>query len=256
MEGVINMRRIKIRSGRCLGAICACVLASGCAYPAVYGASWAEQVKVESDACPVIDGVYQNTGEEFIKDKNDGYERRSRSLAHLLNGGSYSEWHESAERLGRTAFDPAGEPYQTLSLRVAEGKLHVEASRADGSSRAFDLPTRQQCRDSTLLLEKGWGNSGTMVYLSLVERATLALGQAEDGSLLVRYSTSGAGFFMYLPVMVATEAFWIKFPPVAPAPASTRALAPVQWQEEKPREDRSGSGIPVRLAGKRWLHPQ
>jgi hypothetical protein len=138
----------------------------------------------------------------------------------------YSDWHETADRLGRTAFDPAEDPYQMVSLRLAEGKLHVEASRADGSSRAFDLPTRQQCRDSTLLLEKGWGNSGTMLYLSLVERATLALGRAEDGSLLVRYSTSGAGFFMYLPVMVATEAFWIKFPPAAPAPAQFSGRTP------------------------------
>ena len=206
----------------CLAVILACVFASGCVTRErpVYGIAWAEQVKVESDTCPVIDGDYQNAGERFSKAKHDTYEREIVSLAHLLNGGNYHVSHQADDRLGQTFYDPAQDVYQTVSLRLAEGKLHVEAARADGSTRAFDLPTRQRCRDSTLLLKKGWGDSGTAIYYSIAERTTLALGRAEDGSLLVRGSESTVGFVMYLPISWQTFADWTRFPPVAPpAPA-------------------------------------
>ena len=202
---------------RSLAVILVCAFATGCVHRPVYGESWAKQVIVESGACPVIDGDYQNAGERFLKAKHHTYERQNVSLAHLLDG-----W-VSAKRIGRVAFNPAEDAYQSVSLRLAEGKLHIRASRADGSTRAFDLPTRQQCRDSILLLEKGWGDSGTMLYFSLVERSALGLGRAEDGSLLVRQSASGVGFVMWLPISVDTEAFWFRFPPVAPSPADAES---------------------------------
>jgi hypothetical protein len=189
----------------------------------VYWESWAKQVLVESGACPVIDGDYQNAGERFLKAKHDTYERQNVSLAHLLNHWVSAQQPPADDRLGRTAFNPAEDAYQSVSLRLTEGTLHIRASRADGGTRAFDLPTRQQCRDSLLFLEKGWGDSGTMLYLSVVERSALWLGRAEDGSLLVRQSASGVGFVMYLPVSVDTEAFWFRFPPVAHTPADAES---------------------------------
>lgn len=201
-----------------------CAFASGCVGRAVYDESWAEQVKVESDACPAIDGVYQNAGERFAKAKHDTHERRAVSLAHLLNGGNYYLSHQADDQLGQTFEDPAEDPYQTVSLRLEEGKMNVEASLADGSTRAFDLPTRQQCRDSTLLLESDWGNSGTAIKLSVIERTTLALGRAEDGSLLVHGSESSVFFILFLPFSAGTYGDWTRFPPVAAVPP----LAPEQ----------------------------
>jgi hypothetical protein len=208
---------------RSLAVILVCAFATGCVHRPVYWESWAKQVIVEPGACPVIDGDYQNAGERFLKAKHHTYERQNVSLAHLLNGWVSAKRFPAHDRLGRTAFNPAEDPYQSISLRLAEGKLHIRASRADDSTQAFDLPTRQQCRDSILLLEKGWGDSGTGLYFSLVERSALGLGRAEDGSLLVRHSASGVGFVMLLPVSVDTEAFWFRFPPVAPSPADAES---------------------------------
>ena len=208
---------------RTLAVILVCAFATGCVHRPVYWESWAKQVIVESGACPVIDGDYQNAGERFLKAKHDTYERQNVSLAHLLNGWVSAKWFPADDRLGRTAFNPAEDAYQSVSLRLAEGKLHIRASRADGSTRAFDLPTLQQCRDSILLVEKGWGDSGTMLYLSLAERSTLGLGRAEDGSLLVHQRASGVGFLMFLPISVDTEEFWFRFPPVAPSPADAES---------------------------------
>ena len=117
------------------------------------------------------------------------------------------------------AFDPDEGKYQTIKLRLANNVLHIEALRADGSSRAFDLPTRKECRDSTLILEKGWGDSDSMLVASALARSTIALGRAEDGSLLVRDSQSGVGFVVWLPIVAGTFADWTRFPPAASATA-------------------------------------
>ena len=183
--------------------------------------SWADQVKVESDACPVIDGEYQNVGATFTKAKHDTYECTPVSLAHLLNEWDDSELRKSDNRLGKTSPDPAKDTYRTVRLRLLDGKLHVEASLADGSTRAFELATRQRCRDSTLLLEADWDDSSEIGPF----RRTLALGRAEDGSLLVRESEWGVVFF-FVPIPVFTAAYWTRFPPVAPVPTRPSGLTP------------------------------
>lgn len=191
--------------------ILASAFASGCGYHPVYDESWAEQVKVESDACPVIDGDYQNAGETFLKPPIGRIERENVSLAHLLNGWNDAGGHQADNRLGQTFYDPAEDAYQTVSLRLADGKLHIEAALADGSSRAFDLPTRRQCRDSTLLLEAFW-DSFEIGYI----RETVALGRAEDGSLLAYKAWTT----VFIAPLVGHDAVWIRFPPAAPAQRS------------------------------------
>jgi WD40 repeat protein len=186
----------------------------------IYREPWGEQVKVESGACPVIDGEYQNAGETFTKAKHDTYDCTPVSLAHLLNSWDDSALRQADKRLGRTSQDPAKDPYRTVSLRLLDGKLHVEASLADGSTRAFDLPTRQQCRDSTLLLEADWDGDEIGPL-----RRTRALGRAEDGSLLERDSEWGVGF-LFVPVPYFTFPYWTRFSPVAPMPARPSGQTP------------------------------
>jgi WD40 repeat protein len=189
--------------------------------------SWADQVKVESGACPVIDGEYQNAGGKFSKAKHHTYECTTVSLAHLLNSWDDSGLRQADKRLGTTSPDPAKDPYQKVSLRLLDGRLHVEASLADGSTRAFDLPTHQQCRDSTLFLEADWDDGEAWFF-----RRSGALSRAEDGSLLVREGEGGVAFF-FLPIPYFTFATWIRFPPVAPqeiqsgAPRRHRSPSPM-----------------------------
>jgi hypothetical protein len=226
----------------CIAAVLVGVVTSGCVMNerAVYGIDWPEKVKMETDACPVIDGDYQNSGERFA---SGTYERQAVSLAHLFNGGS-EKWHRAENRLGRTSFNPAEDGYQTVRLRLAEASLHIEGVRADGSTKSFDLPTRQQCKNSTLLLEGDWGGSETMLLASAVGRSTLALGRAEDGSLLVRQSETGVGFVLWLPVFAGTFADWTRFQPASAAPAQLTEVT-LQPEEMQPA-GRSGNGIPVR----------
>ena len=174
--------------------------------------SWADQVKVKSDACPVIDGEYLNAGGRFSKAKHNTYECTTVSLAYLLNGWGGPNLDKAVDRLELTSEDPAKDPHQTISLRLLDGKLHVQASLADGSTRAFELPTQQKCQDSTLLLQADW--YGEEAWVS---RRTLALGRAEDGSLLVRESEGGVAFLL-VPVPTFTFAYWTRFPPIAPVP--------------------------------------
>jgi hypothetical protein len=183
------------------------------------GGSWADQMKVESGGCPVIDGEYLNAGGRFSKAKHDTFECTTVSLAHLLNSWDDSALRQADKRLGLTSPDPAKDPYQKVSLRLLDGKLHVEASLADGSTRAFALPTLQQCRDSTLFLEADWDDSSEPTIV----RRTRALGRAEDGSLLVRDSEGGVAFIL-LPIPVFSFAEWTRFPPVAPV--ATRPSGP------------------------------
>ena len=109
----------------------------------------------------------------------------------------------------------------------------IEAARADGSNRAFDLPTRQQCRDSTLILEKGWNGATNLIAFG-IGRNALALGRAEDGSLLVRDSRSGVVTLWWLPIFAGTSADWIRFPLVASAPADAASLPPDAQRTDMP----------------------
>jgi hypothetical protein len=198
-----------------LAVILASAFTSGCIVNerAIYGVDWADKVRLESEECPVIDGEFQNAGERF---ESGTYARQAVSLAHLFNGGS-EKWHNEPNRLGRTAFDPTEDEYRTVSLRLADSNLHIEAMREDGGTQAFDLPTRHECRDSTLILESDWGDSETMLMASAVGRSTVALGRAEDGSLLVRESQTGVGFVLWLPVVAGKFSEWTRFSPAMPA---------------------------------------
>lgn len=212
----------------CCAMILASVLASGCVINerAVYGVNWADKVRLDGDECPVVDGEYQNAGERF---ESGTYERTAVSLAHLLNGGG-EKWENKPDRLGRTSFDPAEDGYRTIDLRLMGETLHVEGMREDGTTQAFDLVTRGKCRDSTIVLEGDWGGSETIVMASAVARGTVALGRAEDGSLLVRQSQTGVGFLLWMPLVAGTFSDWTKFAPAMPAeeskPAQLTAVTP------------------------------
>ena len=200
----------------------ACAFTTGCAMQPVYGAAWADQVKVESGACPDIDGEYENSGERFAF---DSHERQVISLAHILNGGNAADSHEADDRLGLTTSTPTPDSYQAISLHRVDDKLHVEGKRADGSAKAFDLPTRGRCRNSTLLVDVDWGGA-SFVIVSGVARNTLALGRAEDGSLLVRDGGSGALFLFWIPIIAGSASDWTIFHPVVPAPEKFSVATP------------------------------
>ncbi len=193
-------------------------LASACiTHPVVYPHDWAKQVIVEGDSCPVINGEYQNAGEQFACLGCPAF-RNTVSLAQLLNRWNDAEARKADNHLGETFAELAEDAFQTVSLRLVEGKLHIEASLADGSTRTFDLPTRQRCADSMVLLLKGdWGHESDS-EVAVVLRRTLALGRAEDGSLLVRESSLSVSYLFVVPVEAETSADWTRFPPVAPAP--------------------------------------
>lgn len=215
---------------RISAALACCALVSGCVSIDSYPDEWAEMVQVKSGACPDIDGEHKNAAEQFDKTKNGVHERIGRSLAHLLNGGSLYAWHQADNRFGKTIVDPAQDAYQTISLRLVEGKLHIKASLSGGSTKTFDLPTRQRCSDSTLLLEGDWHGTATLLTLSLfltiVDRVTLALGRAEDGSLLVRETAMGGAFIAWAPIPAYVDSAWTRFPPVVQAPEQLSGLTP------------------------------
>ena len=205
--------------------ILACTFSSGCVSRAVYPDTWAEQVEVESGTCPVIDGEYQNAGELFTRGRNDRLVRNEVSLVDVFNEVAYDT---PTEILGSDQVIPQGDDrpgipfpeslidhYQTIHLRLVEGKLHVEATLAGGSTRTIELSTRQQCRDSILLLEVDWYVATYVLMINVAERATYALGRAEDGSLLVRAGSGGGLFILQWPILAAGGSDWMRFPAVA-----------------------------------------
>jgi hypothetical protein len=203
------MRPISTK-GSCLAVILASAFGSGClSFPGVYGETWAAPVQLEGETCPNIDGDYQNAGEKY---DSDTYARTDVSLAYLL--GSHAE-QRNDNSLAYTFENPAKDAYQSVSLKREADSLQVVASRADGSQRAFELPASKECHDSMLQLGAAW-DSGTMLVASMVGRSKLALGRAEDGSLLVYQKDSGVGLLFYMPIVAGTSQEWIMFPLVGP----------------------------------------
>ena len=204
-----------------IGAFAA--LASGCVTSAVYEESWAQQVQVETGACPIVDGIYQNAGEKFTEDGSNGLQRKDTSLAHLLNGGWDSPAHSADDRLGTTFYDASADSYQTVSLRLDEGKLRVEAMLADGTTRKFAMPVKHRCHDSLLVLETGFGYD---LFAAGFMHGYYALGRAEDGSLLAYQHFMAEA----LAVFWNSESYWTRFPSVASNPdaeiAQATALTP------------------------------
>jgi hypothetical protein len=203
----------------------ACAFTSGCVSRAVYPETWAQQVQVESGACPVIDGEYQNVGELLTYGKNDRTERTEVSLTGIFNEVAYDTPSEvlgsdqplpgGDDRPGLPFPELAEHAYRTIRLQLVQDGLRVEAVPAEGGTRTFEVPTRQACRDSTMLLEADWSAATFSLIVNFVDRSTLALGRAEDGSLLVRAGSSGGIFIFQWPLLVGSGAGWIRFPPAA-----------------------------------------
>lgn len=208
----------------CLGTILVSAVSSGCiSLPAVYGETWAAPVALEGGQCPVIDGDYQNAGERFTLGT---YEKQAISLAYTL--GNYAEQRDDVPA-HLTFENPAADAYETVSLQLSAGRLHVVAARADGTRRSFDLPTEKRCHDSAVILKPAWDN-GTVLVASMATRSKLALGRAEDGSLLLLSSDAAMGFLFYMPIVAGSGKEWTLFPPALPAiegstPASEVATA-------------------------------
>ncbi len=192
-----------------LGAAVASIVASGCVNsPPIYGENWPPQVKLEADACPSIDGYYENAGRRSAGALDSP---RPASLVNLL------EFHARSQGFNtEPGFNPDADAYQEVRLRVADDFLYVDATSADGNKRSFIIPTRRHCRDSLLYLESQ-PDAGTIVVASMYERSSIALGRADDGSLLVRGSERFAAFFLYVPVLGINEGDWTIFPPAARA---------------------------------------
>ena len=208
---------------RLITIVATAAFASGCVTTAVYEESWAQQVQVDSGACPTIDGVYQNAGEKFTEEGSDGLRRNDPSLAHLLNGGWSNESIVTDDRLGTTFHDATRDPYQTVSLHLDGGKLRVEAALTDGTTQKFAMPVKHRCRNSLLVLETEYGYD---LFAAAFIRGYYALGRAEDGSLLAYQNITGEA----LAVFWKYESSWTRFPSVAPKPdaeiAQATALTP------------------------------
>lgn len=225
------MRPISTK-GFCIAVILASGFGTGCiSLPGVYGETWAAPVQLEGKACPDIDGDYQNAGETFA---SGTYERTSVSLAYML--GTHAEQRNDST-LAYTFENPSEDAYQTVSLKHEGDRLQIVASRADGGQRAFYLPASKDCDDSMLQLGAAW-DSGTMVIASIVGRSKLALGRAQDGSLLVREKDSGMGLIFYMPIVAGSAEAWNRFPPAMPGAEPELEAEQLSWHAPQPEETR------------------
>ena len=189
----------------------------GCVSKPVYSENWPEQVKLEKDACPVIDGIYENAGEVFLGDGNGHLRPQRVSLAHILNGGYDQQVYTDDERLGKTAYESRLDSYKTIRMQLVDDRLHIEGTRPDGNSRAFDMPVRLRCHDSVMQVESNW-----QPYIVMNSKLSYSLGRARDGSLLIYATTSAAGLvFVAAPIVLPVaggSSSWVRFKPVTPTP--------------------------------------
>jgi hypothetical protein len=205
-----------------LAAICAGGLLAGCfSASGMIPDDWAEPIVLQGDDCPAIDGTYRNAGETYEPDYSGQYSRHERSLAHILNGGTGRPSLELWNRLGPTAANPSEDRFDSVSLRLANGQLHVSAADTEGDGRTMSLPVHVRCQDSVLALDVDRGTyfKGPSSYED-VGRISLALGRAEDGSLLLRETEAGTYIFLFMPVFAYREEAWTRF---AEAPATVVA---------------------------------
>jgi hypothetical protein len=207
----------------------------------IYPDSWPAQVAVDNDACPSIDGVYQNAGEWFAGEKYVADPpRQTVSLAYLLSAGPAYILYDGyigaedevspdyVNRLGKTYRDPTRDAYRTIALRLADDTLHVEATLADGGKREFALPVRERCRDSLLVVETGPSSEEELgaYYPFLIGSSTYALGRAADGSLLMYASSWDVMFWFVLPMLATNEASWVRFPAASSEPVQSSVSIP------------------------------
>jgi hypothetical protein len=193
---------------------------------AVIPDDWAGQVVLQGDDCPAIDGTYRNAGEMYEEQFGGEYVRRERSLAHILNGGTGRLSLELWNRLGPTSDDPSADRFDSISLRLADGQLHVTASAAEGGERTVSLPVKARCRDSVIALDVDWGRYAMFPGFDdddQVGRISIVLGRADDGSLLVREKEAGSYFFLFMPVFAYRNEAWARF---EETPATVVAAGP------------------------------
>jgi hypothetical protein len=205
-----------------ISSVCiACCLAGCVSTHAVYPVTWAGREKLDSGQCPNIDGEYSNLGDLSQESDFGSYSvvPGSVSLAHLLSSRA-----EDVERLNFTSVDATTDEHTSVSLRVADGSLHVIAKHTDGSQRAFDMPLGDECSGSMIDAGSGWDGT-TTILASSVDRSSMKLGRAEDGSLLLRTNQSMGWFITYVPVFGTTESRWIRFPAFRPEPESPGSVA-------------------------------
>lgn len=205
------MSKPEVSSG--LAAICAGGLLAGCfSTSGMIPDEWAKPVVLQGDDCPAIDGTYRNAGETYEPDYSGQYSRHERSLAHILNGGTGRPSLELWNRLGPTAANPSEDRFDSISLHLDDSQLHVSAIDTEGAGRTMSLPVQVRCRDSVIALDVDWGTyfKGPMSYDD-VGRISLALGRAEDGSLLLRETEAGTYIYLFMPVFAYREEAWTRF---------------------------------------------
>ncbi len=200
---------------RMTSVLMSCCLASGCvATDAVYPATWASRVKLDSRECPSLDGEYSNQGDVSLENEatfntyGSGYavEAGSISLADMLAGQA-----EGQEQLNFARVDAATDSHRSVRLNAEGGVLHVLAQRSDGSSRSFELPIGDNCDGSMIDAGALWDGT-TIVMASTVDRSNMKLGRSEDGALLIRTKQTSGYFFLYVPMFATQDERWVRFP--------------------------------------------
>src|SRR5262245_10324731 len=207
---------------RMTSALLAACVASGCvATDAVYPATWASRVKLDSKECPSLDGEYSNQGDVSLENDRTfnpaasvyAIEANSVSLADMLAGQA-----EGQEELNFSRVDATTDSHRSVRLQADGGTLHVLARRSDGSSRSFELPIGNDCEGSMIDAGALWDGT-TTVMASTVDRSSMKLGRSEDGALLIRTKQSSGYFFLYVPMYGSRDERWVRFPLYQPAPA-------------------------------------
>lgn len=207
---------------RMTSALLTACIASGCvATDAVYPATWASRVKLDSRDCPSLDGEYSNQGDVSLENETtfnaygSGYavEAGSISLADMLAGQA-----EGQEQLNFSRVDTTTDGHRSVRLHADSGMLHVLAQRSDGSTRSFELPIGDDCEGSMINAGALWDGT-TTVMASTVDRSSMKLGRSEDGALLIRTKQSSGYFFLYVPLFGTQDERWVRFPLYRPVPA-------------------------------------
>ena len=203
---------------RLIGAAAVLGLLSGCVSTSVYPDHWAKQVDPARGECPDVDGEYLNEGEYFEKVGDGGIVRHTVTLGALACAAC-----TESERQAEGTLASVTEAYPRFRVELADETLAITASTGDdGITQRYEQPVRTDCSGSLLQVEAGWWSSlqeedgwetfGATLGMSLLSRASMKFGRAEDGSLLVRQSALSSLMVLQWPVLPMTEADWIRFP--------------------------------------------
>lgn len=195
-------------------------VATGCmSFGGGYPMNWPDRVELVDEECPSLDGRYRNDGSMF-HEQGTGYVQEAVGLSSLLGG-----WADADDqRLDFAPYDAVLDGYTEVSLALAGKTLRVRVDGADREPWSFDVPVRYECENSLMKLDPDW-NIDTLVVVSMVDRSSLQLGRATDGSLLA-HTRSAAGLFLwYVPLMGGSDERWLRFPAVQPGTHETAAVA-------------------------------